>query len=127
MWEHDGAIFKSIISGQHQVKCIEPKIVVLESGRGDHIAFMAMADELVQVAGDNGVVIGCWFREYIQPLQDKYPDKVRIITVPEIASILPGQMMNYNIYNYMIKTNWKPERGSIVDAYRQLYGVTKPV
>jgi GT2 family glycosyltransferase len=94
MFEHDELIFKNVT--QYKDK----KIVVLNSGMGDHIVFKNILPEI-----ENAEVFTC------------YPDIVPGRSIAE-AKALFGDIDQWNIYKKMNQWNWT---GSLKDAYRKLY------
>jgi hypothetical protein len=94
MYEHDERIFRNHL--EHADK----RIVVLDSGLGDHIVFSHVLPDV-----KNAVVFGC------------YPEIVPCRPIAE-AKALFGDISCYNIYGKMDQWTWK---GSLEGAYRRLY------
>jgi hypothetical protein len=94
MYDHDEKIFKNVL------RFGDRKIVVLNSGMGDHLVFSHILPEL-----KNPVLFTC------------YPEIVDGQSIAE-AEKLFGDLDQWNIYKKMSEWKWK---GSLEDAYRKLY------
>lgn len=94
MFEHDELIFKNITNYK------DKKIVVLNSGMGDHIVFKRILPEI-----ENAEVFTC------------YPEIVPGRSIAE-ARALFGDIDQWNIYKKMAQWNWTD---SIENAFRRLY------
>ncbi len=104
---HDEEIFREKLKS-YKVKLDDVKLVILDSGLGDHLAFKNILPEL-QKRHDRVIIGAC----YPQVFKD---DDVRIININE-ASLMDNKD-RHNIYKWMWDRNWNK---SIVDAYREMY------
>ena len=111
MWEHDEHIFMQQMK-EWNIEGSTTKYVHLDAGLGDHYAFLNILPELLRQY--TTLTIGCCHPE----LFDGYPN-VKLISIQEGKDRFGEAMCDLlNVYRFMIDTQWK---GSIVEAYRQLY------
>lgn len=107
LWEHDEKIFRNYMNIWGYTK--EEKIVVLQSGLGDHWAFKHILPELKEKY--KNIVIASSFPGVFDN------DGVKVISVAE-AQMLYGNIDIYNIYHFMGSRNWDK---SLVEAFREMY------
>jgi glycosyltransferase involved in cell wall biosynthesis len=111
LWEHDEKIFQGYLDlwgiGQ---KGKNGKMVILDSGLGDHYAFKNILPELR--AKHENITIACCFPEVFHD-----EPSLKLISIAE-AKLMYGNIDAYNIYHFMGSNNWKQ---SLVKAFRQLY------
>ena len=108
-WEHDEEIFrqKMEIWGKYLDK---EKIIVLDSGMGDHIAFSNILPEILEKY-PNAILSVC----YPEVFSDF---DVRLISIKEANMILGKKVEEQNIYQWMTNCNWDKH---IIEAYREMY------
>ena len=104
-FDHDAQIFLSKLY-ENKVLLKTKKLIVLDSGLGDHLAF----------------------RHVLPELKEKYPNLVLSVCYPEVfkddgvelTSIAEANcdIAEHNIYKWMWDRDWK---NTIVEAYRQRY------
>lgn len=103
LYIHDEEIFKQVLN------LSDNKLVILDSGIGDHIVFKSILPELLEKY--NNIVIGCCY-PYIF---EDYPD-IKLISIAEAKKLINDDELN--IYKKMADWNW---RDSLQNAYRKLY------
>ncbi len=101
-WNHDEEIFDKWLAFTKKKK----KLIILDSGIGDHIVFKSILPEIKKKYGE--IIISCC-----------YPD---IFEGEEVMSIAEGQLLenkdSQNVYKFMEEHNWKM---SLREAYIKLY------
>jgi glycosyltransferase involved in cell wall biosynthesis len=108
MWEQDEKLFQNFLE-KNGVKQINKKLVVLDSGLGDHFAFKNVLPELKKKY--EKIVISCCNPEAFFDVED-----IQLISIAEAK--LMGNIEEYNIYRNMIDWNWK---GNLEEAFIKLY------
>lgn len=94
LYEKDENIFRNIIGMSNKT------VIVLNCGMGDHIVFKRVLKDI-----ENPVVFSC------------YPEIIPGRSIGE-ATMLFGDLEQYNIYSKMDQWNWKD---SLENAYRKMY------
>jgi hypothetical protein len=105
-FDHDADLFRKYLD-ECGVKLKTKKVIVLDNGLGDHLAFRRMLPEIYE----EDMVIACCYPQVFKKF------KVTIISIAD-AVRLYGNLERWHIYRHMWDRNWKT---SIVDAYRDLY------
>lgn len=108
-WEHDEEIFSKRLA-RWGVKPSRYKMVVLDSGLGDHLVFKTLIPEL-KAKYDKLIVANC----YPKIFKD---EGITMISIAEAKTIL--DVDEHNVYKFMHDRNWT---GSLVDAYREQLGL----
>ena len=109
MWEHDEKIFekkKEIWGSKKQ----NQKLIVLDCGIGDHIAFSNLMPEIMKKYEDLVLAV-CYpdvFEEY----------NVKLISIADAKLILNNKMDDYCVYKWMGDHSWNK---NIVDAFKEMY------
>jgi len=104
MWQHDEAIFRRKL----QLWGVEPKqykLIVLDSGLGDHLVFKSALKEIKKV--HKNIILSVCYPKVFEGDED-----VKLISIEEAK-----QMTNideHNIYKWMDLNNWK---ASLEEAY----------
>lgn len=111
LWEHDEKIFQGYLDlwGVGQ-KGKSGKMVILDSGLGDHYAFKNILPELREK--HKNITIACCFPEVFHD-----EPNLKLISIAE-AKLMYGNIDAYNIYHFMGSNNWTQ---SLTKAFRQLY------
>ncbi len=107
LWEHDDEVFLNKLRSYN----IEPKfvkLIVLDNGLGDHLAFKQILPEMKAKYKD--LVLAVCFPEVFKD------DGVELISISDAKS--RDNIDKYSIYKWAWDNNWK---SSLVDAYRKLY------
>jgi len=117
LWGHDEEIFKEklIEWGIFNTPEGYEKLIVLDSGIGDHIIFKTIIPDLLEKYGK--LVISCCYNDVFY---DIVGDNVRLISISDAKAILGDGVNNHNIYKYCWDNNWT---GSFQDAYKKMYGL----
>lgn len=102
MWKHDENVF------QMWLKHKDKKLVILDSGLGDHFAFLNILPKLKEKYGK--VLIACCYPEVFEE---------EVISIDEGSKLENPEL--HNIYAWMDKHNWKQ---SIIKAYAKMYHLT---
>ena len=100
-YEHDERLF------QNKLESWGYKLITLETGLGDHLAFLNVLPSLIKKY--KHVMVGCCHSHLFKDYD---------VTVMSVAASKVGK--NENIYKWMIDNNWTR---SIVEAYEVYYGV----
>ena len=110
-FDHDAQIFLNKLK-EWGVVLKSKKLIVLDSGLGDHLVFLKVLPEIKEKYKD--IVIACCYNEVFSNDKD-----IQLISIAE-ANML-GDQTEKNLYKKMWDWDWKD---SIENAYRELYGVT---
>jgi hypothetical protein len=86
------------------------KIITLDSGLGDHYAFLQVLPAIIK-RYPNLILSVC------------YPDVFRDYPSVKIISIAEAFAGNHRdgVYGYMINNGWTHEKGTLIDAYKEAY------
>ena len=108
-WKHDEEIFKQKMEiwGKNLDK---EKIIVLDSGMGDHIAFSSILPELLEKYPN--LYLAVCYPEVFKDFD------VRLISIKEADMILGKETEKQNIYQWMMEHNWDKH---IIEAYREMH------
>lgn len=106
-WEHDERVFQRKLAEYGIISKVD-KLVVLDSGLGDHYAFKMMLPELKEKYSNLTLAV-C----YPDVFED---DNVKLISIAE-AKLIEKDMDKHNIYKFMMDNYWQ---GKLVDAYRRM-------
>ena len=110
LYAHDEEVFtrylNAIGTGPKPIK-----LVILDSGLGDHLAMRQILPELKIKYPNYDITIAACYPEVFQN------DGVRLISIAD-AHEIARDMDAYNIYIWCILHNWNK---SMVDAYREMY------
>ena len=115
LWAHDSYKFKEWLK-THGISLKKYRIVILDNGLGDHICFHKILPEIRGKYHDHTIVISCCYPEVFQDEPD-----IKIISIADAQVFMGINVEGYNIYKFMNDHQWS---GSIVDAFRKLYGLT---
>lgn len=108
-YEDDEKTFQGLLNSWN-IKTVDKKIIVLDSGIGDHYAFKAILPELRKKHKE--IVIACCYPDVF------FDEKgLTLISIADAINMYHN-IDPYNIYARMIDWNWK---GSLTDAFRKLY------
>lgn len=108
MFEHDEKIFAKKLQDWGVIPN-QIKLIVLEGGLGDHLAFLNVLPE-IKAKYKNIVIANC-FNEVFADEKD-----ITLISIAEASMLCDYR--EHNIYKKMWDWGWKT---SMVDAYRRLY------
>lgn len=109
LWAKDEEIYQSIIKYEWGYDIPDGNIVVLAGGIGDNFAFKLLLNEYLEKKKE--ILIATPYPDVF------YDTNVAIISLEKAMSLI-GDINKYNIYKFMIDTNFN---GYILDAYRRLY------
>ena len=110
LWHHDDAIFnQKRIFWKKPLEDLFP--VVLDSGIGDHFAFLQILPDIINKHGK--INLFCCFPD----LFEEYKDKVNLLSIME-AKAATQNIEDHNIYKWMWDNNWKEH---ITEAFRKIY------
>jgi len=115
LWEGDKIVFRRKLS-EWGVKLNNHFFIVLDNGLGDHYAFRNILPEIRKQHKEDKIILAVCYKEVFEEEKD-----LNFIGIGHAKSYF-GNLDRYNIYKWMWDNNWQ---GSIVDAFRKLYGVTK--
>jgi FkbM family methyltransferase len=110
LWKHDEQIFAEKMQ-QWGVTSQQNKIIVLNAGLGDQLAFLKILPELIDKYGEENLTLAVCNEEVFEDYN------VKLISIAEAAALL-GDLERFNLYKFMWDRNWKI---SMVDAYREMY------
>lgn len=111
LWKSDRAVFDRKLAEWKGRAHSTPKVILLDNGLGDHLAFSNIVPDLVTKHGR--LVIGCVYPEVFA----SYPE---VTTVPVAMA---AQMVNpddHNIYRWMGENHWT---GHIIHAFQVMHGL----
>jgi beta-1,4-mannosyl-glycoprotein beta-1,4-N-acetylglucosaminyltransferase len=111
LWQHDEAVFAKKIN-LWSIIPINRKIVILNNGLGDHLAFRHILPEMKNKYGVENILIACCFNEVFAD------DGVALIPIQDAILYFNNNIIACDIYKMMWDMNWK---GSLVDAFRRMY------
>lgn len=107
LWHHDEQIFSAKLK-EWKIAPSKVKMIVLDSGLGDHLLFKAVLPEIM--ARHKRIVIACCYPEVFEDC------KVELMSIAEAQ--MATNISELNVYKKMWDWNWK---WSLEDAYRRLY------
>lgn len=110
-FDHDEAIFQKRMKEKYGVEIIKPKLMVLDSGIGDHLVFKAVLPEILKRWANHKIYLACCHPDLFK----EWPE-IEILSIHEASLI--SSIEEHNIYKWMWDRNWK---GSLEDAYKGLY------
>jgi GT2 family glycosyltransferase len=109
LWKHDEEIFQEKLLNWEKYNT--GKIIILNNGLGDHIAFAMVLPQILEKYPDLTLAV-C----YTEPFEDF---DVKLISIAEAQSICnPSKMQEDDIYKWMEENNWNCH---ITEAYRRKY------
>ena len=112
LWEHDEAIFKRKLF-EWGIKPREVKVLVLNSGLGDHLCFSNIVPELKVKYTDKRLVLAVCYPEVFKD------SDIEVISIAEAEMTVGKQACDdQSVYKWCWDRDWK---GSLLDAYRGLY------
>jgi glycosyltransferase involved in cell wall biosynthesis len=108
LWAWDDSVLEFNMK-KWGVKARKPKLIVLDSGLGDHYAFLKALPD-IRKAHNDIILANCY--------PEVFKDEVglKLISIEDAKSM--GDITEYNVYKKMWDWNHKT---STVDAYRRLY------
>lgn len=109
-YDHDEGVFRSLLS-LWNVNPEAKKVVVLDSGIGDHFAFKHILPEL-KTKHKKIQIASCFNDVFFDE-----PD-IELISIADAYNIFWGCIDEFNIYRKMIDWQWK---GNLVEAFHKLY------
>jgi len=107
-WEHDERIFKNKLI-EYGIYPQINKLIVLDSGLGDHYAFKMILPELKKKYKNITLAV-C----YPSVFED---DTVKLISIAE-AQNMEKDINKYNVYKFMMENNWKK---TLSEAYLAMF------
>lgn len=119
MYDHDEQIFKQSLvewKGAQVQELSQNKLIILDSGLGDHFAFKHILQEVIQKYGREHLVLAVCYPEVFQDM-----GQLTLISIAEARALTTAQGIDFdsfNLYKWMWDRDWK---GSIVEAYRSMY------
>jgi glycosyltransferase involved in cell wall biosynthesis len=105
LWENDEKIFRLKMK-EWGVNSASSKLVVLDSGIGDHIVFKKYLPELKKRYDE--VVIACCYPFVFEG--------EKTMSIADAKQLTP--IDHYNVYRFMIEKNWKED---MLSAYKAMY------
>ena len=120
-WEHDEQIFRNKmiewkINKDPNILLKNKKLIVLDSGKGDHIMFKMILPEIREKFKNKEIILSVCYPEIFEEELG-----IKLISIQEAKIMCANFGINYesfNIYKFAIDNNWKR---SLVDAFRKLY------
>lgn len=109
LWQHDEMIFQKQLK-DWGIQKSNKKVVVLDSGLGDHFAFKQILPDLLKKTKD--ITIASCFPDAFWD----YPD-IKQISIAE-AKLLYSNIDQFQIYKWMWDHDWKKP---LTEAFRELY------
>jgi len=106
MWKHDDEIFAKWVNGGQ-------KIIVLDSGIGDHIEFLKILTLVKERYKDCELIFATCYPEVFE---GQGITQISIAQAKELLS--PEEYARHNVYRFMSEQKWT---GSVKDAYMALY------
>lgn len=110
LYQHDEKIFQSFLNLWDIKQTYDEKIIILDSGIGDHFAFKNILPSLKE--RHKKILIYCCYPDVF--FDEK---EINLKSIQE-AKMLFGNIDAFNIYSKMIDWGWKE---NIVEAYKKLY------
>lgn len=108
MWENDENIFKEKIK-LWNVNLDKSKIIILDSGLGDHIAFAMVLPEILKKY-KNITLAACY--------PDVFEDfHINIISIADSKKLV-NDFESHSVYIWMYNNKWKK---SLIEAYKEMY------
>lgn len=110
-FDHDEKLFLDLMRDKYKVKIGKYKLMILNSGLGDHLVFKKVLPEIMDKYKDHKIYLACCHPDLFK----EWPE-ITILSIWEAMIITnePG----HNIYRWMWSRGWE---GSLEDAYRHLY------
>jgi hypothetical protein len=109
-WDWDEQVFKRKLT-EWGVTVNKYKLVVLDNGLGDHLAFNLILPELKEKYKDHKIILFVCYPEV-------FKDAGLVLGSIAETTVMGLNLSDLNIYKWMWDHNWK---NSLVDAYRGLY------
>ena len=109
LWAWDDSVLAFKMK-QWGIETRHPKLIVLDSGLGDHLAFLKVLPEIK--AKHKDIIMAVCYPEVFRDHMD-----VQIISVD--AAKMMGPTEEYNVYKFLWDHDKEPMH--IIDAYRRLY------
>ncbi len=107
LWVHDENVFYKKLDIWNK-NIDKQKIIILNNGLGDHIAFLNILPEILKK--DPNIILSVCYPEIFENFN------VKLISIKE-ATLIHNNPQKDNIYKWMKENNWKR---SIVEAYRTM-------
>jgi len=110
MFNNDEGVFKKYMN-EWKIEDEGCKLIVLNSGIGDHYMFRSVFPEILEKHKDKEFILAVCYPEVFEEFKD-----IEIISIADAEKICDTD--KYNIYKFCIDNNWK---GHLTDAYRKMY------
>jgi GT2 family glycosyltransferase len=108
MWQYDDNIFRRKLR-EWDIKLREAKVIVLDSGLGDHLVFKKVLPAIKKKYKD--VILSVCYPQVFKEDTD-----VTLISIAEAKQMM--DIDSHNIYKWMAERNWGE---SIEEAYRRMF------
>ena len=109
-WERDEEEFRQFLA-KHNIHPINHKIIYLDNGIGDHIAFrIALKNSALE---DKPLIIGACYPSVFENM-----DNIKTISLDTAQYVFGPNACDQSVYKYMAERDWKK---SMVDAYKEMY------
>ncbi len=112
LWRHDEKVF-SLKLKEWGVKPTPIKLMVLNGGLGDHIAFKMILPEIKEKFKGSRMILACCYADMFKG------EGVEIISIGDAMAMT--NIEQFNIYKWMWDRAWDKKGKAIVDAYREMY------
>ena len=116
LWEHDSKLFRNKLINEWKVETSKFKSIILDSGIGDHFAFLSIYPLIREAFPKHQFIISCTYPEVFEDLRPE----VKVVGL-EFGKAMAGDISSWNIYNFMWQQGWSSH---ITEAYLDLY-ITK--
>jgi len=113
LWAHDSKIMDEKMR-EWGVKQNKKKLIVLDNGIGDHLAFLDIYGIIKEKYSDYEFIIACCYPEVFESLGDA----VKLTSIHEARIVKEGNIDAYSVYKWMWDHNWKEH---IQKAYLKMY------
>lgn len=114
LWDNDELIFEKWLNKEKGLN-ENIKLIVLDSGIGDHIEFLKVLDLVKKKYKDYELVLATCYPEVFEG------QGIRQISIAEARELLSEEeYLSHNVYKFMLEKNWNK---SIKDAYIEMYGL----
>lgn len=111
LWDQDEKVFRKILS-EYKIEDEGCKLIVLDSGLGDHYIFKSVFSEIRKIHPNKQFILAVCYPEVFKEYTDI--DLISISDASEICNI-----DKYNIYKYCIEHNWEDRH--ISEAFLEMY------
>ena len=117
-YKHDEDIFKKYLD-QWNVVADKPLLVVLDSGLGDHYAFLNVLKEIKSKYPYRKIIIA---PSYLEPFGEEERKDITLISIHEARVTFGDDIVNsFNVYRLINDYQMHEQKLHIVDAYKKLY------